>query len=115
MVGGGVAGIVAAAALHDRHEVVLFEAEDYLGGHTHTVAVEREHGTWHVDTGFIVCNDRNYPSFRALLEGCGVALEPSHMGFSVRGEDEDFDCSGDAYADEQEALDDLVEELSVSL
>jgi predicted NAD/FAD-binding protein len=94
VVGGGVAGIVAAAALHDRHDVVLFEAEDRLGGHTHTVAVEREHGTWHVDTGFIVCNDRNYPRFRELLARAGVALQPTHMGFSVRGEDEDFEYAG---------------------
>ncbi|MGH2851083.1 MAG: NAD(P)/FAD-dependent oxidoreductase [Solirubrobacteraceae bacterium] len=94
VVGGGVSGIVAAARLHPRHEVTLFEAADYLGGHTHTIAVEREDATWQVDTGFIVCNDRNYPRFRELLGAAGVALQPSHMGFSVKGEDEDFEFSG---------------------
>jgi uncharacterized protein len=94
VVGGGVAGIVAAARLHDRHELTLFEAQDRLGGHTNTVTVEREHATWHVDTGFIVLNDRNYPRFRELLADARVALQPTHMGFSVKGEDEDFEYSG---------------------
>jgi predicted NAD/FAD-binding protein len=94
IVGGGIAGIVAARRLHDRHDLTLFEAADYLGGHTNTVEVEREHGTWHVDTGFIVLNDRNYPRFRALLNDARVALQPTHMGFSVKAEDEDFEYAG---------------------
>jgi uncharacterized protein len=94
VVGGGVSGIVAAARLHPRHEVTLFEAAGYLGGHTHTIEVEREDATWHLDTGFVVCNDRNYPRFRELLGAAGVALQPSHMGFAVKGEDEDFEFSG---------------------
>jgi uncharacterized protein len=94
IVGGGVSGLVAAHRLHPRHEVTLFEADEHLGGHTNTITVERESGTWHIDTGFIVLNDRNYPRFRELLDGAGVAIQPSHMGFSVRGEDEDFEYAG---------------------
>ena len=94
IVGGGVAGIVAAQHLHARHEITLFEAADYVGGHANTVVVEREHGTWHIDTGFIVLNDRNYPRFRALLLQAGVSLAPTHMGFSVKSEDEDFEYAG---------------------
>jgi len=94
IVGGGVSGIVAAARLHPRHDITLFEARERLGGHTHTVAVVRGDATWHVDTGFVVLNDRNYPRFRALLCETGVALQPTHMGFSVRGEEEDFEYAG---------------------
>jgi len=94
IVGGGVAGIVAAARLHARHAVTLYEAADYLGGHTNTITVEREHGTWHIDTGFVVLNDRNYPRFRELLDAARVPLQPTHMGFSVKGEDEDFEYAG---------------------
>ena len=36
VVGGGVAGIVAAYLLQQHHDVTLFEQNDYLGGHTHT-------------------------------------------------------------------------------
>ena len=94
IVGGGVAGLVAADRLHRRHEITLFEAERHLGGHANTITVERESGTWHIDTGFVVLNDRNYPRFRELLGSAGVALQPSHMGFSVKGEDEDFEYAG---------------------
>ena len=94
VVGGGVSGLVAAHSLHGRHEVTLFEADRRLGGHTNTVTVERASGTWHIDTGFIVLNDRNYPQFRALLDAAGVGLQPTHMGFSVKGEDEDFEFAG---------------------
>jgi predicted NAD/FAD-binding protein len=94
IVGGGVSGLVAAHRLHARHEITLYEAGEHLGGHTNTVTVERPGGVWHIDTGFIVLNDRNYPRFRELLEDAGVAIQPSHMGFSVRGEDEDFEFAG---------------------
>lgn len=94
IVGGGVSGLVAAHRLHARHEITLFEAQPQLGGHTNTVTVERASGTWHIDTGFIVLNDRNYPRFRSLLDAAGVAVQPTHMGFSVKGEDEDFEFAG---------------------
>jgi predicted NAD/FAD-binding protein len=94
IVGGGVSGLVAAQRIHNRHEITLFEAGEHLGGHTNTITVERASGTWHLDTGFIVLNDRNYPRFRELLGAAGVAVQPSHMGFSVKGEDEDFEYAG---------------------
>jgi predicted NAD/FAD-binding protein len=95
IVGGGVSGIVAANALHRRHEITLFEANSYLGGHTNTINVEREDGPpLAIDTGFIVLNDRNYPRFSELLSTADVAVQPTHMGFSVKGEDEDFEYAG---------------------
>ena len=94
VVGAGVSGIVAAHSLHGRHEITLFEAQARLGGHSHTVEVERDGELWQIDTGFIVLNDRTYPRFRALLADAGVALQPTHMGFSVKGEDEDFEYAG---------------------
>jgi len=94
VVGGGVSGLVAAHRLHGRHELTLFESDGRLGGHTNTVTVQRDSGTWQIDTGFIVLNDRNYPRFRELLAASGVAIQPTHMGFSVKGEDEDFEFAG---------------------
>ena len=95
VVGGGVSGIVAAHELRRRgHEIVLLEAADRLGGHTNTITVDRADGTWSVDTGFIVLNDRNYPNFTRLLAEAGVAIQPTHMGFSVKAEDMDFEYAG---------------------
>jgi predicted NAD/FAD-binding protein len=97
IVGTGISGLTVAHLLHRRHEVTLFEAARYVGGHTHTVRVDTPHETYHVDTGFIVFNDRNYPNFERLLRGLGVAWQPSEMSFSVSDTAGDFEyASGSA-------------------
>jgi predicted NAD/FAD-binding protein len=93
IVGAGIAGLTCAHELHSRHEITLFEAEDRLGGHTNTVRVDLADETHHVDTGFIVHNDRNYPGFRRLLEQTGVPTQPSDMSFSV-SDGGDFEYNG---------------------
>jgi predicted NAD/FAD-binding protein len=80
--------------LHREHEIVVYEANSYAGGHANTVRVETERGHHDIDTGFIVMNDRNYPDFTRLLDRLGVARQPTHMSFSVKGEDEDFEYAG---------------------
>ena len=94
IVGAGISGLTAAHLLHREHEIVVYEANAYAGGHSHTVRVDTAYDTHHVDTGFIVMNDRNYPSFTRLLERLGVGTQPTHMSFSVKGEEEDFEYSG---------------------
>jgi len=88
IIGGGISGLVSAYLLSGEHEIVLFEANDYIGGHTHTVAVEREGKRYAVDTGFIVFNEVTYPNFLKLLARLGVAYQPSQMTFSLRSETE---------------------------
>src|ERR1700721_1968386 len=94
IVGAGVSGLVAAHLLAREHEIVIYEAGSYAGGHTNTIRVDTAHETHQVDTGFIVMNDRNYPNFTRLLRGLGVATQPTHMSFSVKGEEEDFEYCG---------------------
>ena len=84
VVGGGISGLVAAYLLHPVHHVTLFEANDYIGGHTHTLNVEQEGSSYAVDTGFIVFNEANYPRFNRLLQRIGVASQPTRMSFSVK-------------------------------
>ncbi len=86
VIGGGISGLAAAHLLCDDHQVTLFEANDYLGGHTNTQEVTIAGSTWAVDTGFIVYNERTYPNFIRLLERLGVASQPSIMSFSVTSE-----------------------------
>ncbi|MGI8579287.1 MAG: FAD-dependent oxidoreductase [Solirubrobacteraceae bacterium] len=91
IVGAGVSGLTVAHLLHRDHAVTVFEAGDYAGGHTNTVRVDTEHETHHVDTGFIVYNDRNYPNFERLLRRIGVEGQPSDMSFAVSDEKGDFE------------------------
>jgi len=83
VVGGGVAGIVAAYLLQHRHHVTLFEKNSYLGGHTHTIQIPSgPDAGLAVDTGFIVFNDQTYPHFETFLTRLGVASRLSEMSFS---------------------------------
>jgi predicted NAD/FAD-binding protein len=88
IVGTGISGLVCAHLLHPHHEISVFEANNYVGGHTNTVQVDLPNAaggaeTHQVDTGFIVFNERNYPNFVRLLDHLGVASQPGEMSFSV--------------------------------
>jgi len=91
VIGGGVAGITAAFLLQQRHRVTLYEKNDYIGGHTHTVVIPDgpDAGT-PVDTGFIVLNDRTYPLFSRLLKRLAVEIRESDMSFSYFSERSGF-------------------------
>jgi uncharacterized protein len=94
VVGAGVSGLVTAHLLAAAHEVTVFEAAHYAGGHTNTIRVDTADETHHVDTGFIVFNDRNYPNFQRLLERLGVPSQPSTMTFGVSDGRGDFEYTG---------------------
>lgn len=94
IVGTGISGMVAAYLLHRDHEVTVFEAADYIGGHTNTIDVQINGQTYAVDTGFIVFNDWTYPNFIALLEKLGVESQASDMSFSVKCEQTGLEYNG---------------------
>lgn len=86
VIGSGISGITAAHVLSKGHEVALFEKDEYLGGHTNTrMVADPRAGKVPIDTGFIVCNARNYPKFYRLLRELGITLRDTEMSFS-------FDC-----------------------
>jgi len=86
IVGTGISGMYAAHRLHPKHDITVFESSSRPGGHTNTVDVESDDGSFAIDTGFIVFNHRNYPHFSALLEELDVASQPSRMSFSFKCE-----------------------------
>ena len=83
IVGSGVAGLVSAHLLARDHDVVLFEADDRLGGHAHTHLVPNGDGVAAIDTGFMVFNHRCYPLLTSLFDELGVPSRESDMSFSV--------------------------------
>lgn len=84
VIGAGISGLTAAYALQRVHQITLFEANDYLGGHTNTIDVEDDGKQHCVDTGFIVFNNHTYPNFTGMLDDLGVASKPTTMSFSVK-------------------------------
>ena len=84
IIGTGIAGNVAAYKLREQHDITVFEAGSYVGGHTNTVDVFEDGQRHAVDTGFIVFNDRTYPNFIRLLDDIGQESQASEMSFSVQ-------------------------------
>ncbi|MBD9485152.1 FAD-dependent oxidoreductase [Pseudomonas sp. PDM14] len=83
IIGSGISGLTSAYLLNRQHDITLFEAGDWVGGHTHTVDVQVDGRDYAIDTGFIVFNDWTYPHFIKLLDQLGVASQPTEMSFSV--------------------------------
>jgi len=100
VIGGGVAGITAAYVLSRQHDVVLVEKNNYLGGHTNTRVVrDPRNEQLSVDTGFIVCNSRNYPNFYKFLDQLGVARQDSDMSFGFACEKTGLQYMGPSIAE----------------
>jgi uncharacterized protein len=84
VIGAGVSGLTAAYLLQRTHHVTLFEADARLGGHAHTHDVATsDGGDVPVDSGFIVLNDRTYPTLRRLFAELGVRTRPTEMSMSI--------------------------------
>ncbi len=94
IIGSGISGLVCAHLLNPEHRITLFEANDYVGGHTHTVRIEIDGESHDIDTGFIVFNDRNYPNFTHLLDRLDVRSRPTSMSFSVHCEQSGLEYNG---------------------
>ena len=83
VVGSGIAGLGAAWSLSRQHDVTVFEANSYVGGHANTVTVSIGDRVIPVDTGFIVFNDWTYPQLTRLFSEIQAPIEASDMSFSV--------------------------------
>ena len=91
VVGTGISGLVCSRMLCREHDIHVFEAGNYIGGHTHTIPVEEEGGTRPVDTGFIVFNEKTYPNLIEIFDRLGVESRESNMSFSVFSPESDFE------------------------
>ena len=94
IIGSGIAGNTLGYHLNKQHDITVFEASSYVGGHTHTHEVPIAGKTYHVDTGFIVFNDRTYPNFNQLLDTLEVPWQNSDMSFSVKCEKTGLEYNG---------------------
>lgn len=86
VIGSGISGLASAWLLSRAHDVTLFEANDYFGGHTHTHDIELHGRHYRIDSGFIVHNPQHYPLLTRLFAELGVAPQATTMSFSVHNE-----------------------------
>jgi predicted NAD/FAD-binding protein/DUF1365 family protein len=90
VIGSGVAGLTAAHVAARTAQVTLYEADPRLGGHADTHEVDG----LAIDTGFIVHNERTYPTLLRLFAEVGVETQPSEMSMSVRDEASGLEYAG---------------------
>lgn len=98
VVGAGISGLASAWLLGQKHEVTLFEAGSYAGGHTNTVDVTLDGVTHPVDTGFLVYNHNTYPNLTALFAHLGVSSVETQMTFAVSLDEPRLEWSGSSLA-----------------
>lgn len=94
IIGSGISGLTCAHLLHNKHDITLFEANDYIGGHTATKDVVVDGKQYAIDTGFIVFNDWTYPNFIKLMEKIGVQSQATEMSFSVKNLSKNLEYNG---------------------
>jgi len=96
IIGSGISGLTSAYLLNRKHDVTIFEANDYIGGHTHTHNIDIDGKNYSIDTGFIVYNERTYPNFIKLLDQLNIERQLSTMGFSVKSASQDYEYAGES-------------------
>lgn len=94
IIGTGIAGLTSAYLLNKEHDITVFEANDYIGGHTATKDVTVDGKEYAIDTGFIVFNDWTYPNFNKLMNILGVNAQPTEMSFSVKNHAQNLEYNG---------------------
>ncbi len=83
IIGSGISGLGAAYILKNKHEITVYEKNDYIGGHSRTAMVNTRDGQIPVDTGFIVFNNRNYPLLTGMFKHLDVPIAKSDMSFGA--------------------------------
>lgn len=94
IIGTGISGLTCGYLLHRKHDITVFEANDYIGGHTATKDVTLDGKEYAIDTGFIVFNDWTYPNFNQLMNQIGVNAQPTEMSFSVKNHAQNIEYNG---------------------
>ncbi|GAB3792568.1 FAD-dependent oxidoreductase [Nocardioides ungokensis] len=94
VIGSGVAGLTAAHVAARAAHVTLYEADERLGGHADTHLVDGADGPLAIDTGFIVHNERTYPTLLRLFAELGVETQDSDMSMSIRDDDSGLEWAG---------------------
>lgn len=94
IIGTGIAGMTSAYLINTKADITVYEANDYIGGHTATKEVEVNGKGYSIDTGFIVYNEWTYPNFIKLMAALGVKTQATEMSFSVKNKASGLEYNG---------------------
>ena len=94
IVGSGISGLACAHFLHPHHEITLFEKDDRIGGHSHTVMASENDREVPIDTGFMVYNEITYPHLTRLFKELHVETKKTTMSFSVQHRQDKLEFNG---------------------
>lgn len=94
IIGSGIAGMTSAFLINKKADITVYEANDYIGGHTATKNVEVLGKEYAIDTGFIVYNEWTYPNFIKLMTTLGVESQATEMSFSVKNKASGLEYNG---------------------
>ncbi len=94
IVGTGISGLACARFLCREHDVTVYEKDERIGGHSHTVMVDEGPSKIPVDTGFMVYNEVTYPLLTRLFRELDVTTKPTSMSFSVRHSADGLEFNG---------------------
>jgi predicted NAD/FAD-binding protein len=83
VIGSGISVLAISYLLNKKHNITLFEKNDYIGGHSRTVEINDNGKMLAVDTGFIVFNKQNYPLLTSLFKHLDIKVIKSAMSFGV--------------------------------
>ena len=95
IIGSGISGLTAAHLLQARYDITVYEACNYIGGHTNTIDVTEGSRRLAIDSGFIVFNEKTYPNFIKLIDQLKVKKQVSNMSFSFSSSSTKLEYSGD--------------------
>ena len=98
IIGTGIAGMGSARKLFPHFDLTVFEQDGRIGGHTNTVFVTEGNERVAVDTGFIVCNNENYPNLMQLFSELKTPLKKTSMSFSAQIMHEHLEYCGSSLA-----------------
>jgi predicted NAD/FAD-binding protein len=88
VIGSGAAGLTTAWLLDEQFDATVYERDDRLGGHAHTVTVDVQGKPVSVDSGFEFFSDAMFPTLCRLLDVLKVPMRHYRLSFTL------FDVNG---------------------
>lgn len=82
VIGGGAAGLLTTWLLEKEFDVVLFEQQNYLGGHARTIYIELEGKKIPIEIGFEFLNDLMFPNLCKLFKILNVQTRHYALTYS---------------------------------